>query len=122
MYFKKEIFISFLIITISASNLYMPMIWLYLFLLDFLIQFLCDPDLQCVVTSRFVNFPGVKCVCLHDHEIRYLVVYEKTRGSVNWNQNHENPHLGQTSGMLRHVVLGPNATKTMKIGTVKGIR
>ncbi len=47
MYFKKEIIISFFIITISASNLYMPMIWLYLFLLDFLIPFLCDPDLQC---------------------------------------------------------------------------
>jgi hypothetical protein len=47
MYFKKEIIISFLIITISASNLYMPMIWLYLFLLDCLIPFLCDPDLQC---------------------------------------------------------------------------
>jgi hypothetical protein len=26
----------------------MPMIWLYVFLLDFLIPFLCDPDLQCV--------------------------------------------------------------------------
>jgi hypothetical protein len=47
MYFKKEIIISFSIITISASNLYMPMIRLYLFLLDFLIPFLCDPDLQC---------------------------------------------------------------------------
>jgi hypothetical protein len=48
MYFKKEIIISFFIITISASDLYMPMIWLYLFLLDFLIPFLCGPDLQCV--------------------------------------------------------------------------
>ena len=47
MYFKKEIIISFFIITESASDLYMPMIWLYLFLLDFLIPFLCDPDLQC---------------------------------------------------------------------------
>jgi hypothetical protein len=47
MYFKKEIIISFFMITISASNLYMPMIWLYVFLLDFLIPFLCDPDLQC---------------------------------------------------------------------------
>ncbi len=46
MYFKKEIISSFFIITISASNLYMPMIWLYLFLLDFLIPFLCDQDLQ----------------------------------------------------------------------------
>jgi hypothetical protein len=46
--FIKEISISYFIITISASNLYMPMIWLYLFLLDFLIPFLCDPDLQCV--------------------------------------------------------------------------
>ena len=36
-------------ITISASNLYMPMIWLYVFLQDFLIPFLCDPDLQCGV-------------------------------------------------------------------------
>jgi len=47
MYLKKEIIISILIITISASNLYMPMIWLYVFLLDFLIPFLCDPGLQC---------------------------------------------------------------------------
>jgi hypothetical protein len=49
MYLKKEIIISFLIITLSASNLYMPMIWLYVLLLDFLIPFLCDPDLQCGV-------------------------------------------------------------------------
>jgi hypothetical protein len=28
MYLKKEIIISFFIITMSASNLYMPMIWL----------------------------------------------------------------------------------------------
>jgi hypothetical protein len=47
MYLKKEIIFSFFIITISATNLYMPMIWLYIFLLDFLIPFLCDPDLQC---------------------------------------------------------------------------
>jgi hypothetical protein len=47
MYLKKEIIISFFIITISASNLYKPMIWLYVFLQDFLIPFLCDPDLQC---------------------------------------------------------------------------
>jgi hypothetical protein len=47
MYLKKEISISFFIITISASNLYMPMIWSYVFLLDFLIPFLCGPDLQC---------------------------------------------------------------------------
>jgi hypothetical protein len=46
MYFKKEIIISFFIITKSASDLYMPMIWLYLFQLDFLIPFLCGPDLQ----------------------------------------------------------------------------
>ncbi len=25
----------------------MPMVWLYVFLQDFLIPFLCDPDLQC---------------------------------------------------------------------------
>ncbi len=49
IYFKKEIIISFFIITISVSDLYMPMIWLYLFLLDFLIPFLCGPDLQCSV-------------------------------------------------------------------------
>ncbi len=47
MYLKKEISISFFIITISASNLYMLMIWSYVFLLDFLIPFLCGPDLQC---------------------------------------------------------------------------
>jgi hypothetical protein len=52
MYFKKEIIISFFIITISASDLYMPMIWLYLFLLDFLIPFLCDPDLQCGLVKK----------------------------------------------------------------------
>jgi hypothetical protein len=51
MYLKKVIFISFFIITISASNLYMPMIWLYVFLQDFLIPFLCDPDLQCVLAG-----------------------------------------------------------------------
>ncbi len=51
MYFKKEIIISFFIITKSASDLYMPMIWLYLFLLDFLIPFLCGPDLQCGVAK-----------------------------------------------------------------------
>ncbi len=37
----------FFVITISASNLYMPMIWSYVILLDFLIPFLCGPDLQC---------------------------------------------------------------------------
>ncbi len=30
------------------------MIWLYLFLLDFLIPFLCDPDLQCISHHFFV--------------------------------------------------------------------
>jgi hypothetical protein len=49
MYLKKEIIIYFFIITISASNLYMPMIWLYVFLQDFRIPFLCDLDLQCTV-------------------------------------------------------------------------
>ncbi len=48
MYLKKEIIISIFIITISAPNLYMPMIWLYVFLLDVLIPFLCDPGLQCM--------------------------------------------------------------------------
>ncbi len=52
MYLKKEISISFFIITMSASNLYMPMIWSYVFLLDFLIPILCGPDLQCS-DSRF---------------------------------------------------------------------
>ncbi len=47
MYLKKGITISIFIITISASNFYMPMIWFYVFLLDFLIPFLCDPGLQC---------------------------------------------------------------------------
>ncbi len=55
MYFKKEIIISFFIITISASDLYMPMIWLYLFLLDFLIPFLCGPDLQCAFSGRLIE-------------------------------------------------------------------
>jgi len=33
------------------------MIWLYVFLLDFLIPFLCDPDLQCMpeFNSRTVS-------------------------------------------------------------------
>ncbi len=48
MYWKNEIISSFCIITISASDLYLPMIRLYVFLLDFLIPFLCDPDLQCM--------------------------------------------------------------------------
>jgi hypothetical protein len=47
MYLKKEIIIPLFIITISASNLYMTMIRLYIFLLDFLFPFLCDPGLQC---------------------------------------------------------------------------
>ncbi len=51
MYLEKEIIISIFIITISASNLYMPMIWLYVFLLDFLIPFLCDPGLQCAAIT-----------------------------------------------------------------------
>jgi hypothetical protein len=33
----------------------MPMIRLYIFLLDFLILFLCDPDLQCMHASRSVT-------------------------------------------------------------------
>jgi hypothetical protein len=44
---KKGNYYFFFLITISASNLYMPMIWSYSFLLDFLIPFLCGPDLQC---------------------------------------------------------------------------
>ncbi len=55
MYWKKEIIISFCIITISALNLYMPMIRLYVILLDFLIPFLCDPDLQCSL-ARFAAY------------------------------------------------------------------
>jgi hypothetical protein len=49
MYLIKEISISFFITTISASNLYMPIIWSYVLLLDFLIPFLCGPYLQCMV-------------------------------------------------------------------------
>ncbi len=52
IYLKKEISISFFIITISASNLYMPMIWSYVFLLDFLIPFLCGPDLQSATLNK----------------------------------------------------------------------
>jgi hypothetical protein len=44
---KKGNYYFFFLITISASNLYMSMIWSYVFLLDFLIPFLCGPDLQC---------------------------------------------------------------------------
>ncbi len=69
MYLKKGILISFFIITVSASNLYMPMIWLYVFLLDFLIPFLCDPGLQCrlVATGRVPAGRGWSsrvCVCV----------------------------------------------------------
>jgi hypothetical protein len=64
MYLKKEIIISFFIITISASNLYMSMIWLYVIMQDFLIPFLCDPDLQCVQaelpSTRHVGLPSIK--------------------------------------------------------------
>jgi hypothetical protein len=56
MYLKKEISISFFRITISASNPYMPMIWSYVFLLDFLIPFLCGPDLQCSVQNPTYEF------------------------------------------------------------------
>jgi hypothetical protein len=57
MYLKKEIIISIFIITMSASNFYMRMIWLYGFLLDFLIPFLCDPGLQCGV-GQDIKFEG----------------------------------------------------------------
>ncbi len=66
MYLKKEITISFFIITISASNLYMPMIWLYIFLQDFLIPFLCDPDLQCKSPNQNPHSLKVpKCEIFH---------------------------------------------------------
>jgi hypothetical protein len=51
--FKKGNYYFLFIITVSASNLYMSMIWLYVFLLDFLIPFLCDPDLQCSLSLLF---------------------------------------------------------------------
>ncbi len=90
MYLKKEIIISFFIITISASNLYMPMIWLYVFLQHFLIPFLCDPDLQCLAkiktnslqTSINLSFYAqqalnLKVPCPHplqwEAQIRYLL-------------------------------------------------
>ena len=59
MYLKKEISVSFFIITISASNLHMPMIWSYVFLLDFLIPFLCGPDLQCRVFPKMLSVLGI---------------------------------------------------------------
>ncbi len=66
MYLKKEISISFFMITISASNLYMPMIWSYVFLLDFLIPFLCGPDLQCGIgidtDENLTTFPLAICI------------------------------------------------------------
>ncbi len=52
MYLKKEIIISIFIISISSSNLYMPMIWLYVFQMDVLIPFLCDPGLQCKILDK----------------------------------------------------------------------
>ena len=66
MYLEKEISISFFIITISASNLYMPMIWSYVILLDFLIPFLCGPDLQCIESWPLPflrNFSDVGVLC-----------------------------------------------------------
>ncbi len=63
MYLKKEIIISFFIITISASNLYMPRMWPYDFLQDFLIPFLCDPDLQCAIDVRPVGVDENRVSC-----------------------------------------------------------
>jgi hypothetical protein len=46
----------------------MPMIWLYVFLLDFLIPFLCDPGLQCgravVPIHLHTNGGGTDTVCV----------------------------------------------------------
>jgi hypothetical protein len=52
---KKGNYYFFFLITISASNLYMPMIWSHVFLLDFLIPFLCGPDLQCVGYTKCID-------------------------------------------------------------------
>jgi hypothetical protein len=69
MYLKKEISISFFIMTISASNLYMPMIWSYVILLDFLIPFLCGPDLQCmaVMYSELITDTEVHLIFMFFH-------------------------------------------------------
>ncbi len=74
---KKEINISFCIITISASNLYMPMIRLYVFLLDFLIPFLCDPDLQCSI-NHFQFSPKKFSFHFAPDPFNIFLIFEKT--------------------------------------------
>jgi hypothetical protein len=71
--FKKGNYYFLFIIYVSASNLYIPMIWLYVFLLDFLIPFLCDPDLQWVML--YIRFGLTLCwnwLCLESTELRYM--------------------------------------------------
>ena len=46
------------------------MIWLYLFLLDFLIPFLCGPDLQCNIS------------CLDGSFLEYLPMVQGVWGSI----------------------------------------
>jgi hypothetical protein len=53
--FKNGNYNFFFIITISASNLYMSMIRFYVFMVDFLIPFLCNPYLQCTISGTVKN-------------------------------------------------------------------
>ena len=58
----------------------MPMIRLYVFLLDFLIPFLCDPDLQCGLTRESktnrvyetLQYMYRQCVTLHVISTEFL--------------------------------------------------
>ncbi len=69
----------------------MSMIWLYVFMLDFLILFLCDPDLQCMSGLRsslifkaphfFVcSTSGILCVLSGIPKFEMLIFNERDEG------------------------------------------
>ncbi len=117
MYLKKEISISFFITTISASNLYMPMIWSCVFLLDFLIPFLCGPDLQCGRQRVWLCWRGENVIMLEGKESDYaervrlwlcrkaksLIMLKGWRVLLGWTvvlgQCGKSPQFGQYSGL-----------------------
>ncbi len=73
MYWKKEIIISFCIITISASNLYMPMIRLYVFLLDFLFRSYVTQICSALAANHLAYSYFFKLVLKgHDNEADFL--------------------------------------------------
>ncbi len=108
MHWKKEIIISFCIITISASNLYMPMIRLYVFLLDFLIPFLCDPDLQCESgpPTPIFSWTGTEWMVYNPYWITLAGggqnVFECLKSMNAIRKNAVRPSFSQKSHMLRH--------------------